>query len=148
MLWILAFLVLLFVLASLSRKAKQRAAVRGLREQFPLVVRLRLAAAYPGIDGMLGEPQLGLLFDWIMAEMYRRAGVGGFAGLMRWAVVHGDGATTELSAQVSRAAVDRLPPPALAVIDQSGGRLLAGVILDQALTESGTRIAPRLEKHV
>ncbi len=148
MLWLLGLLLLLFALASLSRKAKQRAAVRGLREQFPLVARMRLAAAFPGIDGMLCEPDLGALFDWILAEMCRRAGVRGFAGLMRWAVVHGDDAAAGLAAEVSRAAVERLPPPVLAVIDRSDGRLLAGVILDQALTESGTRIAPRLDKHV
>ncbi len=147
MLWLLGLLLPLFALASLSRKAKQRSAVRGLREQFPLVARMRLAAAFPGIDGMVGEPDLGVLFDWILAEMCRRAGVRGFAGLMRWAVVHGDDAAG-LAADVSRAAVDRLPPPVLAVIDGSEGRLLAGVILDQALTESGTRIAPRLDKHV
>jgi hypothetical protein len=89
MLWVAAFIVLLFLLASWSRKAKQRAAVRGLREQFPRIARMRLTAAFPGIEPALSEPLLALQFDWILHAMCRRAGVSGFAGLMRWAVVEG-----------------------------------------------------------
>ena len=52
------------------------------------------------------------------------------------------------AAGAARDAVDRLPAPALAVIDACYGRVLAGVILDEALTESGSRIGPQLEKYV
>jgi hypothetical protein len=148
MLWVAAFIVLLFLLASWSRKAKQRAAVRGLREQFPRIARMRLTAAFPGIEPALSEPLLALQFDWILHAMCRRAGVSGFAGLMRWAVVEGEDATATLSAEVARAAVDRLPAPALAIIDKSEGRFLAGVILEHSLTEAGARITPELEKYV
>jgi hypothetical protein len=44
--------------------------------------------------------------------------------------------------------VDRLPAPALAIIDKSEGRFLAGVILEHSLTEAGARITPELEKYV
>ena len=41
--------------------------------------------------------------------------------------------------EVTRDAVDRLPAPVLAVIDDCQGRIVAGVILDQSLSESGRR---------
>jgi len=148
MLWVAAILVLLFVLASWSRKAKQRAAVRGLRQHFPPIARMRLAAAFPGIEPALSEQLLALQFDWILHAMCRRAGVSGFAGLMRWSVEQGQEATAMLSAEVARAAVDRLSPPALAIIDKSDGRLLAGVILEHSLTEAGARVTPDLERYV
>lgn len=148
MLWVATFIVLLFLLASWSRKAKQRAAVRGLRQQFPAIARMRLAAAFPGIEPALSEALLALQFDWILDAMCRRAGVSGFAALMRWTVVEGEDATVTLSAEVARAAVDRLPSQALAVIDKSDGRFLASVILEQSLTEAGARITPDLEKYV
>ena len=148
MLWLLAALVLLFFLAARSRRAKQRAAVRGLRAQFPALARMRLAATFPGVDETLDDAALAAVFDWIFAEMYRRAGVGSFEELMRWSVEQGEVATAAMASGVARDAVDCLPAPALALIDNCDGRALAGVIIDLALSESGSRIAPQLEKYV
>jgi hypothetical protein len=148
MLWIAALLILLFVLASWRRRAKPGAAVRGLRRLFPEIARLRLSAAFPGIEPALSEHLLALQFDWIFHAMCRHAGVTGFAGLMRWAVEQGEAATGMLSSEVARAAVDRLPAPALAIIDKSDGRLLAGVIIEQCLTEAGGRTVQDLQAYV
>jgi hypothetical protein len=140
--------VILFAGAAMSRRAKQRAAVAGLRRHFPGIARMRLVAACPGLADQLDDPMLANLFDWIMTETYRRAGVAGFAELMRWSVEHGDAQATAMVAEVARDAVDRLPAPALAVLDGCGGRIFAGVMLDDALSESGRRIGPELEKYV
>ena len=148
MLCLLAAVVLLFFLAALSRRAKQRAAVRGLGAQFPAIARMRLAATFPGMDDTLTDAALAGLFDWMLAEMYRRASVASFGELMRWSVVQGEAQSAALAAGAARDAVDRLPAPALAVIDACYGRVLAGVILDEALTESGSRMGPQLEKYV
>jgi hypothetical protein len=148
MLWLLAAIVLLFVLAALSRRARQQAAVRGLRTHFTAIARMRLSAAFPGLDGVLADADLERLFDAILADMYRRAGVGRFGDLMRWSVEQGEAVTAAMAAEVARDAVDRLPPPALAVIDRCDGRIMAGVIIDEVLTESGSRIAPQLKKYV
>ena len=143
---IIAALILLLVLASAGRKAKQRAAVAGLRAQFPKIARLRLVAACPGLDGLLEESDLWLLFDWMLRELYRRTGAPGFGELMRWSVKHGEAETTRLTAAVVRQAVDRLPRPVLAVLDECHGRAFAAVLLDQALTEAGQRIRPELNR--
>jgi hypothetical protein len=140
--------VILFAGAAMSRRAKQRAAVAGLRRHFPGIARMRLVAACPGLAEMLDDPMLTNLFDWIMAESYRRSGVGGFGELMRWSVEHGEAQATALVAEVAREAVDRLPEPALAVLDGCGGRVFAGVMLDDALSEAGRRTGPELEKYV
>ncbi len=140
--------VLLFAGAALSRRAKQRAAVAGLRRHFPGIARMRLVAACPGLGGMLDDEMLGELFDWIMAETYRRAGVAGFAELMRWSVEQGEARAAALVAQVARDAVDHLPDQVLTVLDGCGGRVFAGVMLDDAFTEAGRRTAPALEKYV
>lgn len=140
--------VLLFAGAALSRRAKQRAAVAGLRRHFPGIARMRLVAACPGLADLADDPMLARLFDWIMAETYRRAGVAGFGELMRWSVEHGEVEAAALVAEVARDAVDLLPEPVLAVLDGCGGRVFAGVMLDDALTEAGRRTAPHLEHFV
>ena len=148
-LWILAAVVIVISLASSSRRQKQKAAVAGFRTHFPRIAKLRLIAACPGLDGVLQETDLRLLFDWILLQLYRRTHTSGFGELMHWTIEHGESDGLLLVAEVTRDAVDRLPAPALAVIDACGGRLLAGVILDQSLTESGRRMAPELgEKYV
>jgi hypothetical protein len=148
-LWILATVVAIFLLASWSRRQKQKAAVAGLRTHFPHIARLRLVAACPGLDGVLRETDLRMLFDWILLHLYGRTRTSSFGDLMRWTIEHDQGDSLLLVSEVTRDAVDRLPAPVLMVIDGCGGRVLAGVILDQALTESGRRIAPELnEKYV
>lgn len=148
MLWllILAALILLLALASLGRKAKQREAVAALRADFARVARLRLVAACSGLDGTLRDGDLGLLFDWMLLQLYRRTGAGGFGELMRWSIEHGEAETTRITADVVRQAVDRLPRPVLAVIDECDGRAFAAVLIDQALTEAGQRVAPELNR--
>jgi len=140
--------VILFAGAAMSRRAKQRAAVAGLRRHFPGIARMRLVAACPDLADQIDEPMLAELFDWMMEESYRRAGVAGFAELMRWSVEHGETESTALIAEVAREAVDRLPELGLAVLDGCGGRVFAGVMLDDALTEAGRRVGPELERYV
>ena len=88
-----------------------------------------------------------MLFDWILLRIYGRTGTSGFGELMRWSVVHGQAETTALTADVSREAVERLPQPVLAVIDNCQGRAVAAVLIDQSLTEAGERIGPELARH-
>ncbi len=140
--------VILFAGAAMSRRAKQRAAVTGLRRRFPSIARMRLVAACPGLADVLEDNMLATSFDWIMAETYRRAGVAGFGELMRWSIEQGETDAAALVAEVARDAVDRLPDPVLAVLDGCGGRVFAGVMLDDALAEAGRRTAPHLEKYV
>lgn len=144
---IIAALILLLVLASAGRRAKQREAVAGLRADFARISRLRLVAACPGLDGTIRDAELRLLFDWMLLQLYRRTGARRFEELMRWSVKHGEVETTRLTAVVVRQAVDRLPRAVLAVIDECDGRAFAAVLLDQALTEAGRRIAPGLNKY-
>ena len=145
-LWIVAAAVLLLLLAGYARRRKQKAAVATLRTHFPHIARLRLVAACPGLDGVLHEADLRMLFDWIMLQFYGRTHTSGFGELMQWTTEHGEGETLQLVAEVTRDAVDRLPTPALAVIDGCEGRIVAGVILDQALSESGRRFQSELER--
>lgn len=146
--WLLLILAVavLFWLASLGRKAKQREALAGLRREFPRIARLRLTAACPGLDGVLGEAELRMVFDWILLSMYGRTGTSRIGDLMRWSVEHGAAETTSLTADVSREAVERLPQPVLAAIDDCQGRELAAVLIDQSLTEAGERIGPELNR--
>ena len=60
MTWLLLILAVaaLLGLASLGRKAKQKEAVAKLRREFPRIARLRLVAACPGLDGVLGDAEL------------------------------------------------------------------------------------------
>ena len=58
---------------------------------------------------------------------------------------HGESESLQLVAEVTRDAVDRLPAPVLEVIDGCEGRTVAGVILDQALGESGRRFTPEMK---
>ena len=145
-LWIVAAAVLLLLLAGYARRRKQKAAVATLRTHFPHIARLRLVAACPGLDGVLHEADLRMLFDWIMLQFYGRTHTSGFGELMQWTIEHGEGETLQLVAEVTRDAVDRLPTPALAAIDGCEGRIVAGVILDQALSESGRRFQSELER--
>ena len=148
MLWfaILAGLLLLLIAASLSRRGKQREAVAGLRDHFPAIARMRLIAACPGLDPLLQETELRLLFDWILLQMYRRTNSPGFGALMRWTIEHGQTESIAMVANVTREAVERLPSPVLRVIDGCQGRVLAAVILDEALSEAGERIGPELNR--
>lgn len=145
---IIAALILLLVLASIGRKAKQREAVATLRAEFARIARLRLVAACPGIDGTIRDAELRLLFDWILLQLYRRTGARRFGELMRWSVEHGEAETTRLTADVVRQAVERLPRRVLAAIDDCEGRALAAVLLDQALTEAGQRVGRQLNRSV
>lgn len=135
---IIGAVVLLFMFASARRRAKQRAAVRGLRQHFPHIARLRLVAACPGLDGLVDEASLRMLFDWMLIELYRRTGTSKFGELMRWHIDN-PGRADELMANVTRDAVDRLPAPVLAEIDTWKGRSMAAVILDESLIEAGRR---------
>jgi predicted tellurium resistance membrane protein TerC len=143
---IIAAIVMLVLLARLGRHQKQRAAVAGIRRHFPAIARMRLIAACPGLEAVLQDAELRLVFDWILIEMYRRTGTSGLAQLMQWATKKGEAETERLTGEVAREAVDRLPQPVLAVIDDCEGRTVAGVILDEALTEAGHRFAPELRK--
>jgi hypothetical protein len=143
MLWLwISVGVLVVLLASWARKRKQRATVAEFRTHFPHIARLRLVAACPGLDGLLQETDLRMLFDWILLQLYGRTQTSGFGELMQWTVEQGEGEALQLVAEVTRDAVDRLPAPVLAVIDGCEGRIVAGVILDQALSESGKRMKP------
>jgi len=146
--WLLLILAAaaLFWLASLGRKAKQREALTGLRREFPHIARLRLVAACPGLDGVLGEAELRMLFDWILLQIHGRTGTSDLGELMQWSIQHGEAETTSLTADVSREAVDRLPQPVLAAIDTCQGREVAAVLIDQALGESGRKITPELNR--
>ena len=148
MTWLLLILAVaaLFWLASIGRKAKQRAAVAGLRREFPRIARLRLVAACPGLDGVLSDADLRMLFDWILLRIYGRTSTSNFGELMRWSVEHGETETTALTADISREAVELLPKPVLTAIDACQGRELAAVLIDQALTEAGERIRPELNR--
>jgi hypothetical protein len=116
--------------------------VAEFRTHFPHIARLRLVAACPGLDGLLQETDLRMLFDWILLQLYGRTQTSGFGELMQWTVEHGESESLQLVAEVTRDSVDRLPAPVLEVIDGCEGRMVAGVILDQALSESGKRIRP------
>lgn len=148
MIWLViaAALLLLFLAASWSRKRKQKAAVAGIRAHFPRIARLRLIAACPGLDGILQETELRLLFDWILVQLYGRTQTSDFGDLMRWTIEHGEGESLQLMSEVTRDAVDRLPAPVLQIIDGCEGRVLAAVIIDQALSETGRNIAPELNR--
>ena len=145
-LWIAAALFLLFLAASWSRKRKQKAAVAGIRAHFPRIARLRLIAACPGLDGTLQETELRMLFDWILLQLYGRTQTSDFGELMQWTIEHGEGESLQLMSEVTRDAVDRLPAPVLQVIDGCEGRVVAAVIIDQALSETGRNIAPELNR--
>lgn len=142
--WLLLILavVALFWLASIGRKAKQHEAVSKLKREFPRIARLRLVAACPSLDGVLADAELRMLFDWILLRLYGRTSTSDLNELMQWSVKHGEAETTALTADVSREAVERLPRPVLAVIDDCQGRAIAAVLIDQSLTEAGERIRP------
>ena len=140
---ILAVVAILVALASIGRRQKQREAVRSLRAQFGHIARLRLVAACQGLDGVLDEADLRFVFDWILIELCRRTRTSSLGELMQWPVKRGEPALAELTAEVTREAVDRLPRPVLAAIDTCEGRTVAGVILDEALTAAGQRLTDR-----
>lgn len=142
-LWLVLIVAALVLLASFGRQHRQRQTFRALRGQFPKIARLRLIATCPGLDGVIQEADLRFLFDWIAIELCRRTGVQDMAGLMRWSLAQGQETTERLTAEVTREAVDRLPRPVLGAIDECRGRTVAGVILDEALTEAGHRVAPQ-----
>ena len=146
--WLLLIVavIVLFWLASLGRKARQREAVKALRRQFPHIARLRLVSACPGLDGVLREAELRMLFDWMLLRLYGHTGTSGLGELMQWSLRHGEAETTALTAEISREAVERLPQPVLAAIDACEGRAVAAVLLDQALMEAGQRVAPKLRR--
>jgi hypothetical protein len=145
-LWIAAAVAILILLATYARRRKQNVRVATLRNRFPHIARLRLIAACPVLDGLLHEADLRLLFDWIMLQLYGRTHTSNFVQLMQWTVEHGESESLQLVAEVTRDAVDRLPVTVLHIIDGCEGRTVAGVILDQALSESGRRFRPELER--
>ena len=123
-----------FLIALFAQRQKQQATVAAFRSRFPHIARLRLVAACPGLDGVLQETELRMLFDWIMLQLHGRTHTSSYGELMQWTTDHGEAESLRLIA-----AVDRLPAPVLAVIDDCQGRIVAGVILDQSLSESGRR---------
>jgi hypothetical protein len=139
---------LLFAGAALSRRAKQRAAVAGLRREFPRIARMRLVAACPSLEGVIDEAMLRRVFDWMLIEMFRRAGVSSFGELMRWSVKQGEVETAWLAVQVTDEAARNLPLPVRSEIDRCGAGIMTSVILNDALTEAGQRISPELEQYV
>ena len=141
-LWIAAAVLIAALLVVYARGRRQKAALATFRTHFPRIARLRLIAACPGLDGTLREAELRMLFDWIMLQLYGRTQTSGFGELMQWTMDHGESESLQLVAEVTRDAVDRLSAPVLEVIDGCEGRTVAGVILDQALGESGRRSTP------
>lgn len=141
MFWIsvLAAVAVAILVALALRRQKQRATVATFRARFPHIARLRLAAACPGLDGVLQETELRMLFDWILLQLHGRTNTSSYGELMQWTIDHGEAESLQLVAEVTRDAVDRLPAPVLAVIDDCQGRTVAGVILDQSLSESGRK---------
>jgi hypothetical protein len=137
-----AVLVLVLLLAFSGRKKTVKGPVAQFRTHFPHIARLRLVAACPGLDGVLQERDLRMIFDWMLLQLYGRTHTSGLEELMQWTLEHGEGESLGLVSDVSRDAVDRLPAPVLAVIDGCEGRIVASVIIDQALSESGKRIRP------
>ncbi len=146
--WLLLILAVaaVFWLSSLGRKAKHQEALTKVRREFPRIARLRLVAACPGLDGVLGEAELRMLFDWILLSLYGHTQTSNLGELMQWSMKHGEAETTALTADVSRKAVERLPQPVLAVVDDCQGREVAAVLIDQSLTEAGERIRPKLAR--
>lgn len=147
-LWVILAIIILLALASFGRKQEQQAAVGRIRGHFPRLARMRLIAACPKLEGVLDEATLRMLFDWILMEMYRRTGASGLGELMRWSIDKGEAQAARITAEVTREAVDRLPQPVLAILDECRGRTFAGVIIDEALTEAGHRAAPDLKKRI
>jgi hypothetical protein len=131
-----AAVVIAFLIAVYAQRQKQKATVAAFRARFPHIARLRLVAACPGLDGVLQETELRMLFDWIMLQLHGRTRTSSYGDLMQWTTEHGEAESLRLVAEVTRDAVDRLPSPVLAVIDDCQGRTVAGVILDQSLSES------------
>ena len=146
--WLLLILAVaaLFWLGSTGRKTKQTEALAKLRREFPRIARLRLVAACPGLDDVLGDAELRMLFDWILLRLHGRTRTSNLAELMQWSLKHGEAETTALTADASREAVERLPQPVLAVIDGCKGREVVAVLIDQSLTEAGERISPELDR--
>jgi len=143
---IAVIVVLVFLGAAMSRRGKQKAAVRGLRREFPPIAYRRLVGSFPDIEPAISESMLRALFDWILCETYRRTGAHGFGDLMRWEIENGSGALGSITFTVSEEAVTRLPAPARRIIDASEGRTLAAILIDDSLTEAGAKIAPALER--
>ena len=149
MIWIaiaLGVAVLLFFMAAMSRRAKQRAAVHGLRREFPPIARQRLVGSFPELDPLLDEMTLRMIFDWMLAQAYCRTKSRGFGDLMRWQIENGEAAMSAFIDSLANQAVTKLPRPALQVIDAADGRRLAAVVIENSLTEAGARIAPELER--
>ena len=140
--WIAIAVAIAALLVITVRGRRQKAALAEFRTHFPRIARLRLVAACPGLDGVLREAELRMLFDWIMLQLYGRTQTSGFGELMAWTIDHGESESLQLVAEVTRDAVDRLSAPVLELIDGCEGRTVAGVILDQALGESGRRSTP------
>ena len=148
--WIILIAIVAFILfmAAKGKKTAQQEALTRLRTEFPKVARLRLIAACPGLDGVLQESDTRHLFDWIMVQLFRRSNTSSLSGLMDWSIKQGEAAATAMTAEVSREAVDRLPPRVLAGIDECQGREFAAVVLDQALTEAGERATAKKRRRI
>ena len=148
--WIILIAIVAFIMfmAAKGRKTAQEEAIGRLRFQYPKIARLRLVSACPGLDGMLQESDMRPVFDWIMMQLFRRSNTSSLTGLMNWSLKQGEAAATAMTAEVCRAAVDRLPPRALAAIDDCQGREFAAVVLDQALTEAGERATAKKRRRI
>ena len=146
-LWLVAGVLLLVFVAAMSRRAKHRATVRGFQQEFPRIARQRLVGNFPELDPVLDQITLRMLFNWMLAQAYCRTNTAGFGELMQWQKARGDEAMAEMLGDLTIAAVERLPRPALQVIDSaSGGRAYAAILIEHSLAEAGARISPPLER--
>ena len=146
-LWLAGGALLLFFVVAMSRRAKQRAAVRGLQREFPRIARQRLVSNFPDLDPLLDQLTLRMLFDWMLAQAYCRTNTDGFGELMQWQIERGDDAMARILDGVTADAVQRLPGAALRVIDAAPeGRAFAAILIEHSLAEAGTRISPQLQR--
>ena len=79
-----------FLIALFAQRQKQQATVAAFRSRFPHIARLRLVAACPGLDGVLQETELRMLFDWIMLQLHGRTHTPSYGELMQWTIDHGE----------------------------------------------------------
>ena len=145
-LWIAAGILLAMAVFALRTRARRPRALVALRSHFSRIARLRLVSTCPGLDGLLEEAELRMLFDWMLLQLYQRTGTRGFGELMQWASAEGDAELLALTSDVSREALERLPSSVLAAIDKCHGRNIAAVLIDQSLTEAGRRVGPELSR--
>ena len=103
-----AAVVIALLIALYAQRQKQRATVAAFRSRFPHIARLRLVAACPGLDGVLQETELRMLFDWIMLQLHGRTHTSSYGELMQWTTDHGEAESLRLIAELPRRSLDRI----------------------------------------